>query len=99
MKKEEINELLIAKKRRVYTIIIFIYSEKIQLLKSKLFCEWLASELGLRKEDVNYHSLNSALYRNRKRKAVLANSIPRKNQPMGYNPDLPDTSDLRNKNK
>ena len=76
-----------------------MYTEKIQLLRSKLFCEWLASELGLRQEDVNYHSLNSALYRNRKRRAVLSNLIPRKNLEVGYNPDLPATSDLRNKNK
>ncbi|MCZ8022469.1 MAG: hypothetical protein O9294_11945 [Cytophagales bacterium] len=93
MEKNLIRQWLIAKKPKVYTVIVQVYYSKLSNLKTALFIEWLANELQVPKQSINKASMSSALRRFR------AHAVKRENLSKGtshaknidtFNNELPD---------
>ena len=69
-----IKECLLAKRPKVYSIIIANYYTEIEQLGTTLFKQWLAAQLDIAENEINTSSLNSALNRHRKSLKKTVNS-------------------------
>ncbi len=67
MDKQLIKCWLINKKPKVYSVIISCYIDKLTMLQTALFIEWLSRELDVPQSIINKSSVSSALrrYRNK----------------------------------
>lgn len=65
-----IKHMLENKISRVYSLMIQLYFDKIELYKASVFKAWLAKELGVPPEIINESSITAALSRYKKRRKV-----------------------------
>lgn len=70
MDKQLIKCWLINKKPKVYSVIISCYIDKLTILQTALFIEWLSLELDVPSSMINKASISSALRRYRKKMPV-----------------------------
>jgi len=70
MDKQLIKYWLINRKPKIYTIIVACYIEKLTMLQTALFIEWLSLELDVPLSMINKASISSALRRYRKKMPV-----------------------------
>jgi hypothetical protein len=76
MDKHLIKTWLVNKKPKVYSVIVACYIEKLTMLQTALFIEWLSLELDVPSTLINKSSISSALrrYRNKNRMDTVGNS-------------------------
>jgi hypothetical protein len=62
-----IKLMLENRKARVYSLIVQMYFEKVELHKASVFKIWLAKELGISSDLIHVSSISAALARHKKR--------------------------------
>jgi hypothetical protein len=70
MDKHVIKNWLINKKPKVCSVIVAYYFERLTMLQTALFIEWLSQELDVPQTMINKSSVSSALRRYRKRMQI-----------------------------
>jgi hypothetical protein len=68
MDNQIIKHMLENKISRVYSLIVQLYFDKIELYKASVFKAWLSKELEIAPEMINERSITAALSRYKKRK-------------------------------
>jgi hypothetical protein len=75
MDNRVIKSMLQQKKRRVYTLIVELYYDKLAKYKPHVFRIWLANELRITEEEINVGSLAQAMQRFKRKRVPLAASV------------------------
>lgn len=92
-----IRIMLENKTPRVYSLIVQLYFDKIELYKTSVFKVWLAKELNISQELIHDSSITAAMGRYRKRQKAKPNSLTVKEEKQivsgtgNFNTEIPET--------